>query len=209
MGGRGHVHEAELEASAAGALDDRIKNSSRHVQARLVTALPVIEAAPDGANRRSRLRQPRPRRSCPPPAEPVRLTWRSALSHRNLAGAHDAGLVRSVRHSITALDSGYRSVAMSSIPARAQSRRTQAEAARMTSVGRARTALTRMRSPDGSMKLTPDKSMMRIDGVCDSRSTSLEALTMSSSPLTASTSVSRAHGGRCRVVCEFRGRQVM
>ncbi len=59
------------------------------------------------------------------------------------------------------------------------------------------------------MKLTPDKSMMRIDGVCDSRSTSLEALTMSSSPLTASTSVSRAHGGRCRVVREFRGRQVM
>ena len=41
------------------------------------------------------------------------------------------------------------------------------------------------------MKRTPDKSMIRIDGAFDSRSASLEALTMSSSPLTASTSGSR------------------
>ena len=58
------------------------------------------------------------------------------------------------------------------------------------------------------MKLTPDKSMTRIDGVLASRSTSLGALTMSSSPLTTSTSSSRAHGGRCRVVREVRVRHV-
>jgi hypothetical protein len=50
---------------------------------------------------------------------------------------------------------------------------------------------------------------MRIDGVCESRATSLEALTMSSSPLTASTSGTRAHAGRCRILREVRARQVM
>lgn len=208
MGGRGHVHEAELKQRrrSAGRPNQELEPSrtsatgncapSHRGGARRCESTVSTETAETSS-------------VLPTPGRTRPLTWRSALSHRNLAGAHDAGLVRSVRHSITTLDSGYRSVAMSSIPARAQSRRTQAEAARMTSVGRARTALTRMRSPDGSMKLTPDKSMMRIDGVCDSRSTSLEALTMSSSPLTASTPVSRAHGGRCRVVREFRERQVM
>ena len=54
---------------------------------------------------------------------------------RNPSGVHDAVVVGNARRLIPAPDLVYRSVAMSSRPARVQSRRTQAEAARMTSAG--------------------------------------------------------------------------
>ena len=75
---------------------------------------------------------------------------------------------------------------MASSPASAESRRTAAEGARMTSFGLVRVASSTLRRPAASMNLTVERSRMRIDGLLASRCTSFDPVTMSSSPLTAS-----------------------
>ena len=98
---------------------------------------------------------------------------------------------------------------MASRPASAQSRRTQAEGARMTSFGLVRAASSTLRRPAASMNLTAERSRMRIDGLLASRCASFDPVTMSSSPLTASRRGPVQQVRRCDVNRRRRVRQLM